>query len=226
MTLEVWAAVSGFAYVVSNLGNVRSAKNMRNLSPMRTGSRRAGAQRSKVRLSTVPRIDKDVAHLVLEAFISARPVGMVAMHRNDNSADNRLCNLHWGTAADNAQDAVRKGRGGSQKLSVEQSIAIAQRRSCGERGVDLAVEFGVSQQRICDIFRGRVATDRESEMELKPTEGIADLTGANLIHAVEDLMQVFFQQAGSGGMTAEEMRAATELKKQLKVNRKLYGMEV
>ncbi len=60
---------------------------------------------------------------------------------------------------------------------------------------------------------------------LKPAEGMADMRGAELIHAVEALLTDFVKQAAVTGMTAEEMRAAAKVKKQLKANRKLYGME-
>jgi hypothetical protein len=32
---------------------------------------------------------------------------------------------------------------------------IARRREAGERGAALAAEFNISQQRVCDIFKGR-----------------------------------------------------------------------
>lgn len=47
--------------------------------------------------------------LVLEAFVSPRPDGMVTRHLNGNPADNRVENLAWGTQAENMRDAVRHG---------------------------------------------------------------------------------------------------------------------
>ncbi|MGO2037013.1 MAG: HNH endonuclease [Brevibacterium sp.] len=36
--------------------------------------------------------------------------GAVVRHLNDIADDNRLCNLEYGTHADNSQDAIRNGR--------------------------------------------------------------------------------------------------------------------
>lgn len=47
--------------------------------------------------------------LVLEAFVSPRPEGMIGLHRDDNKANNNVENLYWGTYSDNAFDAVRNG---------------------------------------------------------------------------------------------------------------------
>lgn len=51
-----------------------------------------------------------VHHLVLDAFVGPRPVGMQARHLNDDGHDNRIENLRWGTAHENAVDKVRNGR--------------------------------------------------------------------------------------------------------------------
>lgn len=42
-----------------------------------------------------------VSRLVLEAFVGPAPEGAVAMHINDDSTDNRIVNLKWGTQAEN-----------------------------------------------------------------------------------------------------------------------------
>lgn len=149
---ERWVRVHA-NYEVSDLGRVRNSNTGHILVPMRTGTKRAGSQRSKVRFSTKPRIDADVAHLVLEAFIGPRPEGLIAMHADDDSSNNALSNLSWGTHADNANDMVERGRGGNQKLTLAQRREIGQRRAAGEPGVALAKEYGVSAQRICDVWR-------------------------------------------------------------------------
>jgi hypothetical protein len=51
----------------------------------------------------------NVHHLVLEAFVSPRPVGMKALHWDDNLDNNCLNNLRWGTLSDNHADALRNG---------------------------------------------------------------------------------------------------------------------
>ena len=40
-------------------------------------------------------------------------------------------------------------------LSMEDAREIRLKRSSGERGVDLAMEYGVSTSTICDIVKGR-----------------------------------------------------------------------
>jgi hypothetical protein len=156
---EVWLPVPvdlyADKYEVSSLGNVRNIRTKHVLTPMRTGAKRQGSQRSKVRFSTNPRHDFDVAHLVLEAFLCARPEGHQAMHLDDDTTNNALDNLRWGTLSENMRDMARKHRGGSQKLTPHQVAEIVSRRHSGERGAALSREFGVSPQRVCDLFKGR-----------------------------------------------------------------------
>jgi hypothetical protein len=152
---EIWLpiAVSTGRYEVSSSGRVRNAKTKRILNPMVTGRRRS--PRPKIRIATNPNVDICVAAAVLEAFVSQRPAGYVVMHIDDNPLNNALVNLRWGTPQDNARDMAQKTRGGFQRLAPSDVVNIRRRRTAGERGVELAVEFGVSEQRICDIYKGR-----------------------------------------------------------------------
>ena len=150
--MEQWRKIPEYNYEVSNHGQVRNRLNHRILKYMMTGSR---SKRAKVRLLTKPRVDRDVAHLVLEIFKGYRPIGAVAMHLDDDPTNNHIDNLRWATPRDNAKDMARKKRGGSQKLGVQDVVDIRQRRMSGERGRLLAAEYGVSEQRICDIIKGR-----------------------------------------------------------------------
>lgn len=156
---ELWlpVAVPEFSakYEVSNTGFVRNTKTKRVLRPMRTGCKRVSAPRFKVRFRTFPRADFDVVHLVLLTFVGPRPTGAVVMHLDDDANNNAVTNLRWGTPQENMRDMVSKTRGGTQKLSVAQVQEIASRRSGGESGASLAREFGVSVQRVCDIYKGR-----------------------------------------------------------------------
>lgn len=50
-----------------------------------------------------------VHHLVLEAFVGPRPVGLEALHGDGNPANNNVDNLRWGTRRENLYDAVAHG---------------------------------------------------------------------------------------------------------------------
>jgi hypothetical protein len=153
-----WKSVPGSfssRYEVSQLGQVRNKTTGKILTPMMTGERRRGGQTAKVRFSSNPRVDCSVADLVLTCFVSEKPQGCVAMHRDDDKRNNELSNLSWGTHQQNVVDMIHKGRGGTQKLTAAQALEIAKRRRSGESGRSLAAEFNISEQRVCDIFKGR-----------------------------------------------------------------------
>ena len=83
---------------------------------------------------------------VYEFWRGAIPAGLVIDHINGDRLDNRLCNLQTLTPKEN----VRKGL--STKISEEVASYI---RNSPERGVTLAKEFGISQQTVCNIRKGR-----------------------------------------------------------------------
>lgn len=62
---------------------------------------------------------RPVHQLVLEAFDKPRPSDMLALHKDDNPANNHLDNLYWGTTKQNIQDAKRNGRIPQCKLSEQ-----------------------------------------------------------------------------------------------------------
>jgi hypothetical protein len=113
-TIE-YRPIPGFpGYRVGNDGSVWSCHNNRH-----------GPGHTWRRLSTHPkgrgyqsvglwhdnhRTLKLVQILVLESFVGARPIGMLALHTNDDPLDNRLANLYWGTQADNIRDAQHNNR--------------------------------------------------------------------------------------------------------------------
>ncbi|MFA4084234.1 NUMOD4 motif-containing HNH endonuclease [Mycobacteroides salmoniphilum] len=55
--------------------------------------------------------NRKVHHLVLEAFMGARPEGMECRHLNDIADDNHVENLRWGTRSENIEDRVNNGGG-------------------------------------------------------------------------------------------------------------------
>lgn len=139
-------------YKVCKNDNVYGPKN-RVLKPMRTGRAKGRHKRCKIRISTNPRIDVEVAVLVLETYVGPRPEGMLALHRDDDPTNNVLTNLYWGTHKQNAMD--RRAKGSGFVLTEEQALEIRQRRLAGESGSALGREYGVSPQTVCDIYKQR-----------------------------------------------------------------------
>ena len=85
------------------------------------------------------------------------PAGLLVCHRCDNPPCCEPTHLWLGSPAENSADMVAKGRSHrGLKLTPEQAGAIRERRAQGERGIDLAREFGVSQVTVCDIAKGRL----------------------------------------------------------------------
>src|SRR5262245_35009916 len=116
MTVEHWRPIPGFegSYSVSDQGQVRSENRRivdRNGRAMRyhgqilaVGVRNADGRRT---VSLGRNRTRMVYHLVLEAFIGPCPKGMEARHLDDDTSNDRLSNLAWGTSSQNKQDIIR-----------------------------------------------------------------------------------------------------------------------
>jgi hypothetical protein len=117
---ETWKPVVGFEglYEVSDHGRVRSLDHSttgkdgrtrryrgRELKPSRTGGNRLQLSLSKEGVRTMKRPHQ----LVLEAFVGPCPPGHEGCHYDDDSTNNRLSNLRWGTSSENSHDLVRNG---------------------------------------------------------------------------------------------------------------------
>jgi hypothetical protein len=109
MGIEVWKPVVGFEqrYEVSDCGRVRSLwrAKVRVLKPR-------GAQYLHVALYDAPyhAVEFAVHVLVLTTFIGPRPEGLVGMHKDDNTFNNALSNLRWGTSKENQSQCITNGR--------------------------------------------------------------------------------------------------------------------
>lgn len=112
---ERWLPVVGYegAYEVSDQARVRS------LDRAGSDGRRCAGRILKwqtvkghayVRLCNGRVKSFHVAAVALEAFVEARPVGMQALHRDDDPWNNTLGNLYWGTPTDNVADCIRNGK--------------------------------------------------------------------------------------------------------------------
>jgi hypothetical protein len=103
------------------------------------------------------RTQKMIHILLLEAFVSPRPLGMWGLHRNDQRQDNRLDNLYWGSHADNVQDATTNKRlhGGGVRLTKGEVIAIRLLTEQGINQSEIARRLGLELVTVRSIATGR-----------------------------------------------------------------------
>lgn len=97
---------------------------------------------------------KPVHQLILLTFIGPCPEGKEVLHRNGDPTDNRLANLHYGTRRENVLDVYQDG-GRWRKLSTEDVQKIRRRLDAGEKGRDIAEDFGVSESTVSSVKTGR-----------------------------------------------------------------------
>lgn len=92
--------------------------------------------------------------LVLLAFVGPRPKGYECRHLNGVRSDNRLCNLAWGTPAENDDDRRKHGtfvqgeRHGAAKLT-EQDIRLIRLSTSSQASI--ARRFNISQSSVSMI---------------------------------------------------------------------------
>jgi hypothetical protein len=152
---EVWLPVRGFPdYEVSNQGRVRRATAAERthagfvLKPSLMPQKkyyRVCLRRDK------KSINRPVHRIVLETFLGMPKPGQEGRHLSGDAADNRLVNLTWGTAAENAYDKLRHGTN-SRVLTWSQVLEI---RSSPESYRQLGARYGVHKLTIRDIKTGR-----------------------------------------------------------------------
>lgn len=151
---EQWAAIEGGVYEISNHGNVRRTCDGKVLKPA-TG--KLGYPRVLLHQGGKPQTLL-IHHAVAKHFVGPRPDGLVVDHIDGTRDNNHYTNLRYITHAEN----VRKGYDGKRgdnhhasKLTDAAVVEIRTRRYSGERGCDLAREFGISQATVCDITKQR-----------------------------------------------------------------------
>lgn len=149
--------------------NVRSDKPLRLLKPRPDGF---GYQCYVLCVDGRPRTWRG-HRIVAAAYLPPCPSAYHGIrHKDDDPANNCASNLEWGTQAENIRDRDERGRtarGSSvvgvirrgesnrtSKLKDLQVAAIRERLATGERGIDLAAEYGVSTSTISAIRTGQV----------------------------------------------------------------------
>lgn len=83
-------------------------------------------------------------------------------HKDGDKTNNRMENLSYVTYSENEQHSWAGGKRpaySGAKITETDAFIIRNRRAAGERAVDLAKEFGLSPQTICDIHKRRIWTD-------------------------------------------------------------------
>lgn len=101
------------------------------------------------------------AHRISYALDRGHEPTDCVLHRCDNPLCVNPAHLFGGTQADNMADKLAKGRGargernGGAKLTTAQALDIRWRALHGERGVDLAAEFGISKTTVSKIKHRR-----------------------------------------------------------------------
>lgn len=172
--IEEWKDIPGWEglYQASTLGRVKSlnpGKRIINkegiLKPILATNYKGNSKyyRHFITLRRKPVVKQySLGPLILFTFVRAAHEGEECRHLNDDSLDNRLTNLAWGTHRDNADDAVRNGamsKGSSHvhsKLNEDQAKYIKETYD-GKYGSirSLAKQFNVTDGTVWFIVRGK-----------------------------------------------------------------------
>lgn len=160
-----WRAIPGFSdYAISDSGEFRQIKRSvfhPNTSTLMTTIDAKGYKRITL-VGDDGRDHRVSPHIaVLEAFVALRPDGHDASHLNGDSLDCRLANLAWETPSQNHQRKLAHGtlihgeKHKCAKLRTEQVKDIRARAARGEKRIDLARQYGVSNTLVCRIVAGK-----------------------------------------------------------------------
>ena len=109
--IEKWRHVLGTdgSLRVSDLGRAQRVRKLSKMGhPGRIGVMFTPPPSGRVWVQG--RGSKDIAVLILEAFVGPKPNGMECCHFDDDRTNNKLSNLRWGTPKSNSEDRVRNGR--------------------------------------------------------------------------------------------------------------------
>ena len=166
---EEWRVVPGFpGYEASSLGGIRRATATGRYPAgyvMKFKQDRHGYLKACLSFAGYVR-HTQVHRIIAETFHGPCPSGRRQVaHWDGNRMNNAASNLRWVSAAENAADRDRHGRTAGiypsgeghpgAKLTNDQAKEIRRRRANGERGIDLAAEFGVSPPTISEIALGK-----------------------------------------------------------------------
>jgi hypothetical protein len=165
--VETWLSVVGYEgkYEVSDEGRVKSLLTNKVLKPSLFKSYNTTYHR--VDLYDALHVQKHMFNhiLVLTAFVSPRPSGLLGLHKNGTSTDNKVANLYWGSHKDNSRDMVAHGNaflsGGGENHAAakypDETILAIIAEYTGRWGCQskLAAKYGVSKEHVSAILRGK-----------------------------------------------------------------------
>jgi hypothetical protein len=100
--------------------------------------------------------------LVAETFLGERPEGAQIRHLNGNKTDNRVSNLAWGSAKDNAKDrdrhntTARGERNGFSKRKESQIREILKLKKLNFSNIEIARKTSLSKDYISAVVCGKI----------------------------------------------------------------------
>ncbi len=156
---EIWKPVYGYPhYQVSNVGTVKNSKGLVLIpQPSVKGYLTIGLYKDKKCKR------KSVHSVVLEAFISPRPLGLHGCHKDGNKLNNHLYNLAWVTPKENISHKVAHGTYGLgeknafAKLTWKQVLEIRSRYKRVHRtntnSRQLCKEYGICPTTVLQIVK-------------------------------------------------------------------------
>lgn len=162
---EIWKPIPNFkGYEISNTGQIRSyhsdGSGFRKLLDephiLKPGNNRGYYMVTLVRNQV--KHSFTVHRLVLETFIGNKPKGKQARHLNGNKRDNRIENLQWGTAKENANDKTihgTKAKGekiNTNKLTKTQITEIREQFNSGRSANSIAKIYSIHIRTVYKII--------------------------------------------------------------------------
>jgi hypothetical protein len=170
---EVWKSVIGYEqYIeVSTFGRIRSLRTNRFLSSTN------GSGYVVVNLKITGRLHGFYVHrIVAQAFIGQIPKGARVHHINGNRRDNKVANLRICSSSEHSILHGLIGEGHPRAILTEQTVREIHRRvSTGESEVNVALSFGIRQNRVSDIVLCKIW----KSLGLNPVLGVQSGERAN-----------------------------------------------
>lgn len=164
---EQWKPVEGWPkYEISDQGRLRSWHKSPNESGhpqipriLKGGYNRYGYRRAVLVGPEGQRRSFLIYHLVADAFIGARPKGLVLTHLNGINTDDRSQNLKYRTQKENIHDKIKHGtmpygeRHHMAKLTAKEVLEI---RQSPEPNKILTKKYNITSSHVSSIKYGRI----------------------------------------------------------------------